>query len=55
MINKLLKYGIELYKIDLSQFNDVAEMSRQEFLERKKNATFLDSENYIFYKLMESL
>jgi DNA primase len=54
LINKLLKYGIELYKIDLSPFNDVAEMSRQEFLERKKKATFLNSENYIFYKLLES-
>ena len=55
LITNLLKYGVELYKVDVSSHDDVAEMGRQEFLERKKQASFLDSENYLLYRISNFL
>ena len=52
IINKLLQYGVEVYKIDTSGFGDVGEMSRQEFLERKQIATLMNQENCLFYQAM---
>lgn len=31
LIDNLVKYGIEVYKVDISPYNDVGEMSREEF------------------------
>ena len=47
----LLKYGIEMHKVDISPFNDVGEMTREQFLEKKENAKLLTTENYLQYKL----
>jgi hypothetical protein len=55
LISNLLKYGMELYKIDLSSYDDVAEMGREEFLQRKKQAAFLNSENYLLYRISNFL
>ena len=55
LVNKLLKYGIEVHKIDISPYKDVAEMTRNKFLERKKAATLLTTEGYISYKLEHML
>ena len=55
IIEMLLRYDIELYKVDVSSHDDVAEMGRQEFLERKKQASFLDSENYLLYRISNFL
>ena len=52
IINKLLEYGIEVYKIDTSGFGDVGEMSRKEFSRRKKKATLMNQENCLFYQAM---
>ena len=51
LIESFLKYDIELYKIDISPYNDLGEMTKEEFLKRKKEASFLTSENYLSYKI----
>ena len=39
IIEKLLRYGIKVYTIDISGFKDVGEMTKEEFKTRKENAT----------------
>lgn len=48
IINSLLEYGINVYKIDVSQFDDVGSMTKSEFLQRKKDATIIDSIHYLY-------
>ena len=38
IVEKLLRYGIETYIIDVSGFKDVGEMTREQFKERKSSA-----------------
>ena len=54
IINKLLQYGIEVYKVDTSGFDDVGEMTKEEFLERKQTATPMNQENCLFYQAMNA-
>jgi DNA primase len=51
LIENFLKYDIELYKINIAPYNDLGEMNKEEFLRRKKEASFLTSENYLSYKI----
>ena len=51
LVESLLKYDIELYKVNIAPYNDLGEMSKEEFLERKKEASFLTSQNYLSYKI----
>ena len=51
LVESFLKYGVELYKIDISPYHDVAEMTKGEFERRKKEASFLTAENYLSYKI----
>ena len=39
IIEKLLRYGIKVYTIDISGFKDVGEMTKEEFKTKKENAT----------------
>ena len=41
---RLMEYGIELYKIDLKGYNDVGEMTREEFSELQRQASPIESE-----------
>tara|TARA_R110000824_G_scaffold9309_5_gene41728 strand:+ start:2453 stop:3385 length:933 start_codon:yes stop_codon:yes gene_type:complete len=41
IINKLLTYDVELYKIDLYPHVDVGEMTREQFVERKSQAQLM--------------
>ena len=52
IIGKLLHYGIEVARIDTHGYNDVGEMNKLEFTERKRRATQVDSENFLFYEAM---
>ena len=52
IINKLLEYGVEVYKIDTSGVDDVGEMNREEFLKRKRNATLMTEEVCLFHQAM---
>ena len=53
IIKTLLQYGIELYQIDVSGFDDVGEMTKEEFLERKQNASFIGDNDYLFMKSLK--
>jgi hypothetical protein len=52
LIDNLVKYGIEVYKVDISPYNDVGEMSREEFLIRKQSAKQLSSEDAFYEKIL---
>ena len=51
LIRLFLKYDIEVHKVDIDPFNDVGEMSKEEFLSRKQSAVFLSSDNYLLSKI----
>lgn len=55
LIRDMLKYGIELYKINVNGYQDVGSMTREEFLERKQAAKSIDSNNYLNHQLMSML
>jgi len=47
LIRKLLLYGIEVYKIDVTGYKDVGEMTKQEFQKRKQNAASMNNDNFL--------
>ena len=55
IIQTLLKYDIEMYKIDVSGYEDVGSMSKDVFLERKNNAVFIDREDYLLMNLLTAI
>ena len=55
IINLFLKYGIELYKIDTTDYDDIAEMPKERFLERKEKATFITQGDYLLRKALQSI
>ena len=55
IIKTLLKYDIELYKIDVSGYEDVGSMPKSIFEERKNNAVFIDSDDYLLLDLLSAV
>ena len=55
IIKTLLKYDIELYKIDVSGYEDVGSMPKHVFHERKKNAVFIDNDDYLLLDLLSAV
>ena len=55
IIKMLLEYDIELYKIDVSGYEDVGSMPKDVFKERKNNATFIDREDYLLLNLLSAV
>ena len=51
LIKALISYDVEIYKVDISGFKDVGEMTREQFLERKKNSTPMNSTTYLEYEV----
>lgn len=51
IISLLLSYGVECYKIDTSGFDDVGEMNKKTFEERKKEGSFVSLDNYLLKRL----
>ena len=51
IIQKLLKYDIEIYKIEVGPYDDVGEMPKEEFARRKQSAAFINSSNYLLRKI----
>lgn len=47
LIKNLLLYGIEVYKIDVSGFKDVGEMSKEQFQKRKSEAKLMTSDSFL--------
>jgi len=55
IIEMLLRYDIELYKIDISGFEDVGSMPKEVFAERKNKASFIDRDNYLLLDLLSAV
>jgi len=55
IIKTLLEYDIELYKIDVSGYEDVGSMPKEVFQERKNNADFIDRDNYLLLNLLSAV
>ena len=55
IIQTLLKYDIELYKIDVGGYEDVGSMPREVFNERKQKASFIDGDNYLLLNLLSAI
>ena len=47
LIKNLMSYGVEVRKIDIAPYADVGEMPREEFLDRKNNAEFMNHTDYL--------
>ena len=55
VIKTLLKYDVELYKIDVTGYEDVGSMPKDVFENRKQNATFIDRDNYLLLDLLSAV
>lgn len=55
IIETLLRYDVELYKIDVSGYEDVGQMPREVFAQRKKAATFIERDNYLLLDLLSAV
>tara|TARA_Y100000310_G_C20696547_1_gene826126 strand:+ start:962 stop:1903 length:942 start_codon:yes stop_codon:yes gene_type:complete len=55
IIKLLLKYDIEIYKIDTQGYDDVGTMAKSVFRERKQSATLVNNENYLYEVIRETL
>jgi len=55
IIQMLLQYDIELYKIDTSGYEDVGAMPKDVFIQRKKEAAFIDNDNYLLLNLLSAI
>tara|TARA_Y100000296_G_C5147126_1_gene244340 strand:- start:298 stop:1230 length:933 start_codon:yes stop_codon:yes gene_type:complete len=51
LIKKLIEYDVEVYKVDIHPYNDVAEMSKKEYQNRKKTATLMNSQSFLDYTI----
>jgi DNA primase len=47
----LLKYGVEVGQIDTSGVEDVGEMTKEEFKDRKDKAAIIEKDNYLLQRL----
>jgi len=55
IIEMLLRYDIEIYKIDVSGYEDVGSMPKDMFEERKKSASLIDRDNYLLLDLLSAV
>ena len=55
LIQMLMRYDIELYKIDTTGYEDVGAMPKEIFNERKNNAAFIDNDNYLLLNLLSAV
>jgi DNA primase len=53
LIDLFLKYDIEVYRINIEPYNDVGEMFKSQFLERKQNSVCLNSDNHLLNRIRE--
>lgn len=55
VIKTLLKYDVELYKIDVSGYEDVGSMPKSVFEQRKNEAVFIDNDDYLLLDLLSAV
>ena len=53
IINSLILHGIKVYKIDTSEYEDVGEMTKEEFEKRKDASTLFDSNSLLIQKISQ--
>jgi hypothetical protein len=46
---------VELYKIDVSGYEDIGSMPKDVFDNRKQNAVFIDRDNYLLLDLLSAV
>jgi hypothetical protein len=51
----LLRYDVEIYKVDVRGYEDVGSMPKEEFKKRKANAAFIDRDNYLLLDLLSAV
>jgi len=51
LIKALLSYDVEMYKVDVSGYEDVGEMTKEKFIERKNEAPLMDTVSYLEYEV----
>lgn len=51
ILEMLLAYDNPVYVVDVDGYNDVGEMTKQEFQKRKKEASLIDQSNYLLTKM----
>lgn len=51
LVRDMMKYGIELYKINVSGYKDVGSMPKAEFIKRKENALQMTGQSYLKYEI----
>ena len=51
LITALMKYDVELYKVDITGYDDVGSMI-EEYQKRKEAAMFMSSDNYLYYRAL---
>ena len=54
LVENLIKYGAEVYNIDVFPYSDVGEMPKKEFLKRKRAARLVSSEDAFLQKFINS-
>ena len=50
--NLFKRFGIDVYQIDVSGYDDVGEMSKAEFKRRKKESSVLETDDYLLEKVL---
>jgi len=55
IIKMFLNYGVELYTIDTTGYDDIAEMGREEFLKRKERATAVVESDYLLEQAIANI
>tara|TARA_R110002020_G_scaffold37239_6_gene112508 strand:+ start:3505 stop:4443 length:939 start_codon:yes stop_codon:yes gene_type:complete len=55
IIQTLLKYDIEMYKIDVSGYEDVGSMPKDVLMERKQKAKFIDRDDYLLRDMLSAI
>jgi len=53
IIKVLISHGIEVYKINTSDYEDIGTMTKETFKERKDAATLFDSNSLLMHKLLQ--
>ena len=55
IIEMLLRYDIELYKVDVTGYEDVGSMPKDIFIQRKQNASLIDRDNYLLLDMLSAI
>ena len=55
LISALMKYDVELYRVDISGYDDVWSMTKREYQKRKEQALFMSSDTYLYYRALSAV